>query len=114
MDLDAMYDLMRSITPQPKRELRCGRTAWDVLRSFAKTDNLGPLDPLAGIPIYIDPDMADGQWRLLADGEVFSEGDMTPGFRRSYWVAGVGLIGVSEEVAAMVDANIEQARRGGL
>jgi hypothetical protein len=114
VDLDAMYALMRDITPLPKRELRCGRTAWDVLRSNGDPSaRRSPLDAFMGIPVHIDPDLADGAWKILEDGEVVTEGDMTPGYRRSYWIVGVGLVGASDEAAAMVDANIEQARRGG-
>lgn len=102
MDLDAMYDLMRSITPQPKREIRCGRAAWDVLRSCVKADNLGPAEPLAGWPVHVDPKLTDGAWQILKGDRIVQSGDMAPGFRRAIYVSGIGLVGVSDELAAQV------------
>lgn len=111
--LDDMHAVMRDFTPLPKRELRCGRAAWDVLRSGIKTDNLGTADPLWGIPIHIDPELTDGAWKFLEDGEVIHEGDMTPGHRRAIYIGNVGLFGVTDEVADMVYRNLDErlARR---
>lgn len=110
--LERMAAIMRDLKPQPRRELRCGKTAWDVMRWGMKTDPLGNAEPLLGIPVHIDPDMRDAAWEITEDGQVVSSGDMAPDTARAFFIAGVGIIGASDEAAAMVEENIQRARGG--
>ena len=112
--LDEIHALMNSFAPLPKVEIRCGRTAWEVLRDKSLVSDLPDPNPLAAIPVNVDPDMNDGAWEITEDGEIKHSGDMTPGHRRSIYIFGVGLIGVSDEVADMVWANVDRAREAQL
>lgn len=100
MRVEDLKAIMAGIAPQPQRQLRCGRAAWDVIRSGIKTDRLGTEDPLWGIPIYIDRELPDGAWKLLQDGEVVNEGDMMPGQRWAVYIGGFGLAAISDEATA--------------
>jgi hypothetical protein len=84
-DLQALQDLISSITPLPRYEVRCGPAVITWLRLWLAAPEAdaeaGPPWPgssacLTGMEMITDPELARGEWKILRDGEVTASGRM--------------------------------------
>lgn len=85
---DVLTELRQALadyTPEPHRELHCGGAirAWLMHRFGAGQSVATPwatgLIPLAGVPVIVSQDMADGAWELREEGEVVLSGQVGAG-----------------------------------